>query len=196
MSFKSAFQAADRQLVRLVDDVDLVLALGRVEHRALADLAHLVDPALRCRVHLDHVERRPVRDRPSDPRARVEVRRRPALGIERLREDARHRGLARPARPGEEVRLPYLVALDRVPERPDDGFLADDLREVERPVRAVERRHDAIVADRCGPGRLETPGRALRRRTGRPRVVSSPPARVGRCRGTWEGVLSAASFRT
>ena len=137
-----------RELVRLVDDVDLVLALGRAEHRSLADLAHLVDPALRCRVHLDHVERRPVGDRTSDARARIEVRRRPAFGIQRLRENPGHRGLARPARTGEEVRLPYLVVLERVPERPYDCLLADDLREVERPVFAVQRRHEAILADR------------------------------------------------
>ena len=137
-----------RELVRLVDDVDLVLALGRAEHGALADLTHLVDPALRGRVHLDHVERRPVGDRSRDTGTGVEVGCRPALRVQGLREDARHRRLARPARPGEQVRLTHLVVLECVPERPDDRLLADDLREIEGPVLAVQRCHDAILADR------------------------------------------------
>ena len=113
-----------RQLMRLVDDVDLVAALRRLEHRALADLADLVDPALRGGVHLHDVERGAVGDRAGDARRRVEVGAGAALGVQRLREDARHRRLARPARPGEEVRLPHLVGLDRVPQRADDSLLA------------------------------------------------------------------------
>ena len=46
-----------------------------------------------------------------------------------------------PRGPGEEIRLAHLVALDRVPERPDDRFLADDLVEVLRPVLAVQGGH-------------------------------------------------------
>ena len=135
------------QLVRLVDDVDLVAALDRLQHGAVADLADVVDAALRRRVHLDHVERAAVRDRLGDRRRRVEVGVRAALGVERLGEDARHRRLARPARPGEQVRLPHLPVLDRVPQRAHDRLLADHVAEVERAVGAVERGHGAIVAD-------------------------------------------------
>ena len=52
-----------RELVRLVEDVDLVAALDRLQHDAVADLADVVDAALRRRVHLDHVERRAGGDR-------------------------------------------------------------------------------------------------------------------------------------
>ena len=45
-----------RELVRLVEDVDLVAPLDRLEDDAVADLADVVDAALRRRVHLDHVE--------------------------------------------------------------------------------------------------------------------------------------------
>ena len=41
------------QLVRLVEDVDLVAPLDGLEHDALADLAHVVDAALRRRIHLE-----------------------------------------------------------------------------------------------------------------------------------------------
>jgi hypothetical protein len=45
-----------RQLVGLVEDVDLPAALDRLEDDTLADLPDVVDPALASRVHLDHVE--------------------------------------------------------------------------------------------------------------------------------------------
>ena len=135
------------QLVRLVDDVDLVAALDRLQHGAVANLAHVVDAALRGRVHLDHVERAAVGDRLGDRRRRVEVRVRAALGVERLGENARHRGLPRSARPREQVCLPHLPVHDRVPQRPDDGFLADHVPEVERAVGAIQGGHGPIVAD-------------------------------------------------
>ena len=46
-----------RELVRLVEDVDLEAALDRLEDDALPDLADVVDAALRGGVHLDDVER-------------------------------------------------------------------------------------------------------------------------------------------
>ena len=51
------------ELVRLVEDVDLEASLDRLQDDVLADLAHVVDPALARRIHLDHVERRAGRDR-------------------------------------------------------------------------------------------------------------------------------------
>ncbi len=54
------------ELVRLVEDVDLVPPLDRLEDDALADLADVVDPALRGGIHLDDVERRSVGDRSAD----------------------------------------------------------------------------------------------------------------------------------
>ena len=64
------------ELVRLVEDVDLVLPLDRLQHDALADLADVVDPALRRGVHLDHVERGAVRDRDAGVAGLVGRRRR------------------------------------------------------------------------------------------------------------------------
>ena len=65
----------------------------------------------------------------------------PVLAVERLREDARHRGLPGAARAGEEVGLAQLPQLDRVAQRADDRLLADDVVEVLRAVLPVERRH-------------------------------------------------------
>ena len=143
MSFSRAFQAASRELVRLVEDVDLEAALDGLEHDTLPDLADVVDAALRGGVHLDDVERGAVRDRETDGTGLVRRRRGPgrAGAVQRLREDARHRRLAGSARAGEEVGLPHLVVLDRVLQRPDDRLLPDDLVESLRAVLPVEGRH-------------------------------------------------------
>ena len=129
------------ELVRLVEDVDLVAPLGRLQDHALADLADVVDPPLRRRIHLDHVERRAVRDRDARVADPVRFRRRTLHAVERLGEDARHRGLAGAARAGEEVGLAQLPELDRVAQRAHDRLLADDVVEVLRAVLPVERRH-------------------------------------------------------
>ena len=139
------------ELVRLVEDVDLVAALDRLQHDALADLADVVDPALRGRVHLDHVERGAVGDRAARVAGLVRRRRRPVLAVQRLGEDARERGLAGSARAGEEVGLADLLVRDRVLQRPGDRFLADDLVEVLRAVLAVQGGH-ATTLPNLRPG--------------------------------------------
>ena len=55
-----------RERVRLVQDVDLVATLGRLLRDAFANLADVVDAAVRGRVHLDHVERRRIVDAQAD----------------------------------------------------------------------------------------------------------------------------------
>src|SRR5690349_11775434 len=78
---------------------------------------------------------------------------RPFFAVEALSEDARHRCLARAARPGEEIGLPHLAAGDRVLQRPDDRLLADHLVEGLRAVLAVEGGHGSIQADRSARAR-------------------------------------------
>ena len=145
MSFSKRVPGRIGELMRLVDDVDLVRPLGGLEQRPLADLPHVVDPALRGRVHLDHIEGHPVRDRARDARVGIELRTRPAGRVQRLRENARHRRLARPARPGEEIGLPYLPRPDRVPQRPHDRLLPDHILEGERAVGAIESGHEVTI---------------------------------------------------
>ncbi len=139
------------ELVRLVEDVDLVLALDGLEHDAVADLANVVDPPLRGRVHLDHVERRPVRDRDACVAGVVGSRRRAVRAVDRFGEDARERRLARAARPGEEVRLADLAGRDRVRKRSHHRFLPDDVLEGLRAVLAVERGHESPTLTRSEP---------------------------------------------
>ncbi len=131
------------ELVRLVEDVDLRPALDRLEHDALADLADVVDPALRGGVHLDHVERGAVRDRDAGVAGVVGLGGRAVLAVDRLGEDPGERGLAGAARAGEEVGLADLPGRDRVRQRPHHRFLPDDLRKGLRAILAVERGHSS-----------------------------------------------------
>ena len=134
------------ELVRLVEDVDLVPALDRLQHDTLADLADVVDPALGCGVHLDHVERGAIGDRPAGVARLVGRRRGTVLAVQRLREDPRQGGLAGAARAGEQVRLADLPVRDRILERPHDGLLSDDLVEVLRAVLPVQGGHVATLS--------------------------------------------------
>ena len=176
-----------RQLVRLVEDVDLVAALDRLEHDALADLPDVVDPALRGGVHLDHVERGPVRDRDARVAGAVGGGRRPLRAVQRFREDPRQRRLPGAARPGEQVRLPDLLGLDRIPKRAHDGLLADDLVEALRavfPIEGSQEREPPIRSDSaeqralpvCCHRRTSRRTRAaVRRRT----AQKAPPGSMG-----------------
>jgi hypothetical protein len=131
------------QLVRLVEDVDLVAALDRLEDDPLADLADVVDATLRRCVHLDHVEGGAARDRDTCVAHAVGIRRRALGAVERLGEDAGQRRLTGSARAREEVRLAHLPCRDRVPQGADDGLLAHHFVEVLRAIFAVKRGHAA-----------------------------------------------------
>ena len=136
-----------RELVRLVEDVDLVAPLDRLEHHAVADLADVVDAALRGGVHLDHVEGGAGGDRAARVARAVGSRRRPLRAVQALGEDARHRGLAGAARAREEVGLAHRVGPDRVAQRPDDRLLPDDVLEGLWAVLPVESSHESIQAE-------------------------------------------------
>ena len=166
-----------RQLVRLVEDVDLVTPLDGLQHDALPNLADVVDAALGGRIHLDHIERGSVRDRNAHVAGLVRGRcgAPGADAVQCLREDPRHRRLPRSTRPGEEVGLTHLVVLDRILQRSHDRLLPDDLVEALRTVLPVERAH-FVDSSRCGATR-EKPGRALRRRDEHPRRY--PRRRLG-----------------
>ena len=158
------------ELVRLVEDVDLVAALDRLQDDALADLADVVDPALGGRVHLDDVQRRAGRDRQACVAGSVRIGSRAVSAVERLGEDARERRLARSARPREEVRLANVAGRDRVLQRADDGLLADHVVEPLRTIFAVERSQGGPVdsIDRTSPPMPALPASAHTRPAPRP----------------------------
>ena len=101
--------------MRFIDDVDLVAIIaGRGVHRALAQIARIVDSAIRCGVDLDYVE---ARASAPDPHAGGTLTARLAvsaavLAIERHCEHAREGCLARAARTAQEIAVRYAAAGD------------------------------------------------------------------------------------
>ena len=131
---------AGAEHVHLVEDVHLLRAAGAQVGDPLQQVAHLLDPALRRRVDLDHVERRALGDRDAAlaHAARIAVVAR-VRAVQRLGEEAGGRGLAGAPGPGEEVGVTDPAVAHRVPERGGDVLLADELGESLWAVLAVQR---------------------------------------------------------
>ena len=124
-----------RQHVNLVDDVDLAPPPGWRVAGIIAKRPHLVDPAIRGAVDLDHVERtagrhltarlaRGAGHRAGGPRT---------LTVQAHREEPGGGRLAHAPGPGKQVRVGDALLGERVPQRPDDRRLPDDRVERERP---------------------------------------------------------------
>ena len=126
--------------VGLVEDVDLPAPGRRRVADPLAQVADVVDRAIRGGVHLDHVERAAGGDRQARLALAARAQGRAVDAVERAGEDLRQRGLAGATRADEQVGVVDAVALDRVREGAHHVLLADDLVEGLRAVAAVERR--------------------------------------------------------
>src|SRR5439155_17600634 len=115
-----------RELVRLVDHVHLVLPHGRSKTDFVAEIAHLIDAAIRGCVYLDEVEEAAFAD--GDARlaaiARLSVFR--VRAVHGLRDKPGDRRLSGPSDPREKVRVGDLATRDRVPERARDVLLSHD----------------------------------------------------------------------
>ena len=98
----------------------------RVPHH-LAQLADLVDAAVRRRVDLNHVQRSPRRNLFAGIALPARLRRRPLHAIQRLRQDPRRRRFSHAPRPRKNVRVRHAVILDRVFQRLGYVLLADEI---------------------------------------------------------------------
>ena len=94
-----------RDLVGLVEDVDLAAQVGRGVVDALAELADGVDPAVRGGIDLEEVHRPALADRDARRAGVARVAVLEVRAVERLGEDPGQRGLAGAARPDEEDRV-------------------------------------------------------------------------------------------
>ena len=187
-----------RDLVRLVEDVDLPPQVGRGVGEPLAQLAHGLDPAIGGRVDLDQVQRPALADRDArraavaGVRVRLEIR-----AVDRLGQDPGERRLAGAAWTGEQDGVRDAPGRHGVAQRGDDRLLADDLGERLGPPAAVER----LVRDLCGQRRSWAGVSRLEFAVHPPsiRTLPRPPTPATRTRpfrGTRRSPLSAASFRT
>jgi hypothetical protein len=139
----------DRELVRLVDDVDLVAARGGGVHRLLAQLAGIVDAAVARGVHLDDVEGTGAvgREVLAAGALAAGLGGGSLLAVERAGQDPGRRGLAAPARAGEQVGVVRPPGVDGAAERNRDVLLPDDVGETSRAVGAVQgQRHPSTLA--------------------------------------------------
>ena len=136
-----------RQHVHLVDDVDLETAARRGKPHAPDDfLAHVVNARATCGIELEDVGVRTLRD--------LEALRAGAVGLtvlgrlaqERLGKQACRRGLARSARPAEQVRMGNRALRDSVDERLLDMLLTNDVGEHLGTVLTVQRKsHESCL---------------------------------------------------
>ena len=122
----------------LVDDEHLALEVrgGRVDARE--QLAHVVDLVVRRGVELDDVKGTSFPDGLAGGTAVAWLPVTEVGAVHRLREDPRHRRLARAPRADEEEAVTEASEAHRVAERPDHGVLADDLVERLRPEAPVQ----------------------------------------------------------
>ena len=128
-----------RQHVNLVDDVDLVPTARRSELNATDDLlAHILHARATCGVQFVHVGMLAVGNHRAIIARSVRLGRRAVLAQKRLGKQARRSGFAGAARAGEQVRVTYLILLDRVFDSAFDMLLANDVFEYLRPVFSVQ----------------------------------------------------------
>ncbi len=143
-------------LVRFVDDEDLVAVARRPVADVLAQLAHFVDAAIGGRVDLDHVHASCRRRFRGNWRTRRRASRvGPLIAVQAARQNARDGGFAGAALARKNVAVRDALLRDGVFERGLDVFLADQLRKRLRPV---------FPGDDLIHGRIE-------RRYARPRVI-------------------------
>jgi len=147
--------------VRLVDDIDLVMAVDRREERLLPQVPGVVDTAMAGRVDLDDVyrPRSAPRQVPATGALAARLGDRRPLAVQRPGQDARAGGLAAATRAGEQVGVVRPPGRQCLPQRRGHVVLADHLGERLRPVAAIQ-----------GEGGVHpgNPNHGVRRSTGAP----------------------------
>src|SRR5208282_498246 len=110
-----------------------------------AQLANLVNAAIRSRVNLNHVQRRPRRNLLARIALAARLGRRPVHAVQRLGQDARRRGFPHAARSRKNVRVRHAIRFDRVGQRFRDVALPHQIRKRLRP--PFSRNH--LVSHTC-----------------------------------------------
>ncbi len=201
-----------RELVGLVDDVDLVAAPGRGEGDPLADLPDVVDRRVGRGVHLVDVEGRPVGDLRTGSALPARLRPRSLGAVQALGEDPRRGRLPRPPGTAEEVGVGHTVVVEGAGQGLGDVGLPEDLVEAGRAPLAVQGdvahgRSRARVSGRLKPDSTDPEGPTLSpygwgRRPGDPaapgelRLPLLPPGPGGIHGSPSRGNPAAAPIRT
>ena len=154
------------QHVHFVDDVDLEPPVRRPVPGRLAQVTDLVDAVVGSSVDLHHVKAVAGGDFAAAVTGAARLHRGAFLAVQRLGEDTGERGLPRPARPHEDVRMGDPPGFDRVPQCAGHVLLADDILELLRAPLARQHlvRHKTPVTDSAKALTADMPILALPRR--------------------------------
>ena len=127
------------QPLRLVDDVDLLATHRRGGRGPFAELACVLDAAVRRRVDLDDVQVLSLADGNALRADPAGLGRRAVFAVDHLRQDPSGGRLAGPSGPAEQERVMKAVLADGAGQCPDDMFLPQHLARCLRPVPPVQR---------------------------------------------------------
>ena len=122
-----------RQLVDLIDDVDLVGRPHTLDADVATQVTDIINPSIGCSVDFQHIHILAGRDAQTDIALVAGL---PLAGIgaiECLGENSRHRRLADTAGTGKEVGMGHTAGVDSISQATSDVFLANHLLEGLRP---------------------------------------------------------------
>jgi hypothetical protein len=123
-----------RELVDLVDDVNLEPRSARPHVDILPQLANVVDVSVARPVDFDHIHVVAGGDRLADVADVARLGRRAVLAIKGFSEDSSGRGFSDPPSAGEQIGMTDAVRLNCASEPAADVLLADQLRKRLRPI--------------------------------------------------------------
>ena len=148
--------------MHLVNYLVLEFPFARRVTDVVPQLAHLLDAVVAGAIDLQNVETVAAGNFLAAVADTARSDCRPIHAIQRFRQDPGRRGFADPARPDEQISMREPVLFDRVPERPGDVGLADEIVKSLRPIFA---REDLIThGDESNPlrSRAKTQNKARR----------------------------------
>jgi len=131
--FEESVEGRLREHVHLVDDVDLVGALGRAVLAVLAQVAHLLHGVVGGPVDLNHVYATAGHDRLNEVGLRVEIDSGLGGPVKRAGQQAGGAGLSGAAWADEQIGVGEPLPLNRIGERADDVFLPYEVAKTPGP---------------------------------------------------------------
>ena len=143
-----------RNLVRFVNDENLVSVAGGAKADVLTQFAHLIDASIGSGVNFDDVNRVSLQCFEAGRAFAAGVGGRPIDAIETARHNACDSRLARATLPGKDITMCDATLCDRIVERGFDMFLTDQFVEIAGPIFAG----DDLIGHMCGMRISQTPG--------------------------------------
>src|SRR3954447_15134741 len=154
-SLQQSIESFRSNLMRFVNDEDLISVPSRAVPNVLAQLAHFVDAAIRSRVDLDHVDTGARRDLRAAGAHPTRCCGRSLFAVQTTRDDARDGSFSCSSLPRKDVTMRNPSLVDRILQRRSNVFLAYQLGKLSR---TVFPRDDLIHREREEGPLCQTPG--------------------------------------